>query len=99
MNVKQQKTPIVIQLASLPIHFYRYVISPITPASCRHYPTCSAYSLEALKQFGLFKGGALAANRISRCQPWGTSGYDPVPKVIVRIFIKSKLKKNINQYE
>jgi putative membrane protein insertion efficiency factor len=95
----QQKTPIVIQLASLPIHFYRYVISPITPASCRHYPTCSEYSLQALKQFGLIKGGALAANRISRCQPWGTSGYDPVPKVVIRIFLKSKLKEKINQYE
>lgn len=97
--MKEQKTPIVIQMASLPIHFYRYVISPITPASCRHYPTCSVYSLQALKQFGLLKGGALAANRIARCQPWGTSGYDPVPKIIVRIFLKSKLKENINQYE
>jgi hypothetical protein len=97
--VEKQKTPIVIQMVSLPIHFYRYVISPITPASCRHYPTCSEYSLQALKQFGLIKGSALAANRIARCQPWGTSGYDPVPKIIVRIFLKSKLKENINQYE
>ncbi len=98
MHVKEQKTPIGIQLASLPIHFYRYVISPITPASCRHYPTCSEYSLQALKQFGLIKGGALSANRIARCQPWGTSGYDPVPKIIVKVFLKSKLKENINQY-
>jgi len=97
--VKKQKSPIIIQIASLPIHFYRYVISPITPASCRHYPTCSEYSLQALKQFGLIKGGALAANRISRCHPWGTSGYDPVPKIIVHVFLKSKLKENINQYE
>lgn len=97
--MENHKTPIVIQIASLPIHFYRYVISPITPASCRHYPTCSEYSLQALKQFGLLKGGLLAANRIARCHPWGTSGYDPVPKIIVRIFLKSKLKQNINQYE
>lgn len=99
MAVEKDKTPIVIRIASLPIHFYQLVISPITPASCRHYPTCSEYSLQALKRFGLVKGGALAANRISRCQPWGTSGYDPVPKIIVRIFIKSKLKENINSYE
>ena len=96
--MKKQKTPIIITLASLPIHFYRYVISPITPASCRHYPTCSEYSLQALKQFGLIKGGVLSANRIGRCQPWGTSGYDPVPKIIVRIFLKSKHKENINKY-
>ncbi len=91
------KTSITIQLASLPIHFYRYFISPLTPASCRHYPTCSAYSLDALKQFGLIKGGALAINRIGRCHPWGTSGYDPVPKIIIHVFLKSKLKENINQ--
>lgn len=94
--MEKQKTQIVVQIASLPIHFYRYVISPITPASCRHYPTCSEYSLQALKQFGLIRGGALAANRIARCQPWGTSGYDPVPKVIVHVFLKSKLKENIH---
>jgi len=96
--LKKEKTPVYVQLASLPIHFYRYVISPLTPASCRHYPTCSAYSLEALKQFGLIKGGALSVNRISRCHPWGTSGYDPVPKIIVQVFLKSALKENINQY-
>ncbi len=97
MKKKEEKTPIVIQMASLPIHFYRYVISPITPASCRHYPSCSEYSLQALKQFGLIKGGALAANRISRCHPWGTHGYDPVPKIIIPIFMKSKLKENIKK--
>lgn len=95
--VNQQKTSVVIQIASLPIHFYRYVISPITPASCRHYPTCSEYSLQALKQFGLLKGGALSVNRIARCQPWGTRGYDPVPKIIVHIFLNSKLKEKLNQ--
>lgn len=95
--MEKPRTTIAIQIASLPIHFYRYVISPLTPASCRHYPTCSAYSLDALKQFGLIKGGHLAINRISRCHPWGTSGYDPVPKIIVHVFLKSKLKENINQ--
>ena len=81
---------VLIEVASLPIHFYRYVISPLTPASCRHIPTCSVYSLDALKKHGLFQGGAMAANRIARCNPWGTQGYDPVPQMIIPVFIKQK---------
>lgn len=81
---------VIIEVASLPIHFYRYVISPLTPAACRHIPSCSEYSLHALKMHGLIKGGALAANRIGRCHPWGTQGYDPVPRFIFPVFIKSK---------
>ncbi|MCK5846581.1 MAG: membrane protein insertion efficiency factor YidD [Bacteroidales bacterium] len=81
---------VIIEVASLPIHFYRYVISPLTPASCRHIPTCSAYSLEALKKHGLIRGGAISANRIGRCHPWGTEGFDPVPVIIIPIFKKTK---------
>ncbi len=81
---------ILIEVASLPIHFYRYVISPLTPAACRHIPTCSEYSLQALKRYGLIKGGAMAANRIGRCNPWGTQGYDPVPIFSFKIFMHSK---------
>lgn len=47
---------------------------------CRHYPTCSNYAIEALEEYGFFKGSYLAIKRIMRCNPWGTSGYDPVPK-------------------
>lgn len=61
------------------IKIYRGVISPLTPPSCRYTPTCSEYALEALRKYGLFKGGYLAARRILRCHPWGGSGYDPVP--------------------
>ncbi len=61
------------------IRFYQIVISPLTPASCRYSPTCSHYSLEALKKHGFFKGGWLAIKRIVSCNPWGGSGYDPVP--------------------
>lgn len=92
MKVDWQK--ISVQGWSLPIHFYRYAISPLLPASCRHIPSCSEYSLQALKQHGVIKGGALALNRIGRCNPWGTSGYDPVPKFIVKITYKSKLVEN-----
>ena len=62
-----------------PIYIYRYVISPIVPASCRYTPTCSQYAVEALKIHGPFKGFLLASWRILRCNPWGGHGYDPVP--------------------
>jgi uncharacterized protein len=62
------------------IRFYQAAISPYTPATCRFSPTCSSYSLEALKEHGLLKGGWLGIKRISKCHPWGGSGYDPVPK-------------------
>ncbi|MGB0837472.1 MAG: membrane protein insertion efficiency factor YidD [Flavobacteriaceae bacterium] len=61
------------------IRIYQGMISPLTPASCRYSPTCSSYSLEALRKHGLFKGGKLAIKRIASCHPWGGSGYDPVP--------------------
>lgn len=61
------------------IRFYQLCISPFTPASCRFSPTCSHYTLEALKKHGLFKGGWLSVKRIASCHPWGKSGYDPVP--------------------
>lgn len=64
---------------SLPIYYYRYCISPLTPPACRFTPTCSQYALEALKLHGPLRGTALAARRILRCNPWGGSGYDPVP--------------------
>ncbi|MFJ1429823.1 membrane protein insertion efficiency factor YidD [Capnocytophaga canimorsus] len=61
------------------VRFYQLFISPFTPSACRYVPTCSQYTLEALKKHGLFKGGYLAIKRIARCHPWGGSGYDPVP--------------------
>lgn len=62
-----------------PIQFYRRVISPMTPPSCRFTPTCSQYAIEAIRKHGPFKGMYLAVRRILRCHPWGGSGYDPVP--------------------
>ncbi len=70
----------------IPIYFYKWGISPYTPASCRHVPTCSTYAVEAVKLHGPFKGMWMAIKRLSKCHPWGTSGYDPVPKVIVKKF-------------
>lgn len=61
------------------LRVYQVAISPLTPATCRFEPTCSHYTIVALKKHGLFKGGWLAIKRISSCHPWGKSGYDPVP--------------------
>ncbi|AHJ96348.1 membrane protein insertion efficiency factor YidD [Hymenobacter swuensis] len=58
---------------------YRRLISPLTPASCRYVPTCSAYAVEAVTKYGPWRGGRLALRRIGRCHPWGGHGYDPVP--------------------
>lgn len=62
------------------VRFYQYTISPLTGPSCRHQPTCSQYTLEALREWGAFKGLWLGLKRISKCHPWGTHGHDPVPK-------------------
>lgn len=62
-----------------PIRCYQIFISPLTPASCRYTPTCSEYAVQAIKKYGVFKGSYLAIKRILRCNPWGGSGYDPIP--------------------
>lgn len=71
---------IVVQLLLLPVYFYRMAISPLLPPSCRYTPTCSQYTIEALKKHGPIKGTFLAVKRIVSCNPWGGSGYDPVPE-------------------
>jgi len=63
----------------LPIYVYRYGISPLIGPRCRHLPTCSQYALEAIDKNGAWKGGWLTLSRLSRCRPWGTDGFDPVP--------------------
>jgi len=66
-------------LLSLPVYFYRYIISPLIGPSCRHIPSCSKYMLDAIKLHGPFSGFAMGLNRILRCRPGGTHGYDPLP--------------------
>lgn len=61
------------------LRFYQYAISPMTPPSCRYVPSCSQYAVEAVRRYGAYKGGYLAAKRLARCHPWGGSGHDPVP--------------------
>ncbi|MGP4081285.1 membrane protein insertion efficiency factor YidD [Bacillus sp. Marseille-Q3570] len=62
------------------IQFYRKCISPFTPPSCRFYPTCSSYGLEAVQKHGALVGGWLAVKRILKCHPFHPGGFDPVPE-------------------
>ena len=80
MNMLEICRTIIIFILILPIKTYQIVISPLFPGSCRFDPTCSNYFIEALKIWGPFKGFWLGIKRISKCHPWGTFGYDPVPE-------------------
>ncbi len=62
------------------IKLYQAILSPFLGPSCRHVPTCSSYTIEAIEEWGVLKGTWLGMKRIAKCHPWGTSGYDPVPK-------------------
>lgn len=61
------------------IRIYQLVISPWLGSKCRFTPTCSEYSLQAFKKFSPIKAFMLSFNRIRKCHPWGSSGYDPLP--------------------
>lgn len=61
------------------IRIYQVLISPLLGPKCRFTPTCSAYTLIAIKKYGPLKGIWLGLKRISRCHPWGGHGHDPVP--------------------
>lgn len=61
------------------IRGYQLWISPLLPATCRYYPTCSSYAIEAIGKHGPLKGAWLALRRVSRCHPFHPGGYDPVP--------------------
>ncbi|MBB4826091.1 putative membrane protein insertion efficiency factor [Sporosarcina luteola] len=62
------------------IKVYQKVISPLTPPTCRFYPTCSHYGMEAIEKHGALKGSWLAIRRISKCHPFHEGGFDPVPE-------------------
>lgn len=68
------------KLFIFPIRIYQWTISPLLGANCRHHPSCSHYTIQAIEEWGVLKGIWLGMKRISRCHPWGTHGHDPVPK-------------------
>ena len=64
------------------ITVYRYTFSAIAGRHCRHLPTCSEFTRDAIWKFGFWPGGWMGAARLSRCRPGGTHGYDPVPETL-----------------
>ncbi|HPG39183.1 MAG TPA: membrane protein insertion efficiency factor YidD [bacterium] len=69
---------ICIKGAVLLIRLYQLFISPLFPNTCKYYPSCSTYTIQALKKYGFLKGSIKAVNRILRCNPFSDGGYDPV---------------------
>lgn len=61
------------------IKIYQWGLSPFFGASCRFYPSCSSYAIEAIDKYGALKGGYLIVFRLGRCHPWCDGGHDPVP--------------------
>ncbi|MBP7272670.1 MAG: membrane protein insertion efficiency factor YidD [Saprospiraceae bacterium] len=69
------------RIVILPIRFYKLIISPLLPPSCRYRPTCSQYMIEAIMEWGIIKGTWLGLKRIGRCHPFSNHDmYDPIPK-------------------
>jgi putative membrane protein insertion efficiency factor len=66
----------VRQVASLPIHAYRLLLSPLLGPRCKYHPTCSQYALDAIREFGVLRGFVLAGWRLLRCNPWSHGGVD-----------------------
>ena len=79
MLILRHINKLIITILLIPIKLYKFFVSPILPNACRYYPTCSEYAVEALKKHGPVIGFYYAVKRILSCNPWGGSGYDPVP--------------------
>lgn len=69
------------RVVQAPIHAYRWTLKPLMGLECRHLPTCSEYALDAVETNGAWRGLWLTLSRLSRCHPWGSAGYDPVPDI------------------
>ena len=67
------------ELAVRSLRVYKRLVSPLLPAACRYYPTCSSYASQAIRRHGLARGGVLAARRLASCHPLSAGGYDPCP--------------------
>lgn len=81
-SVDGRKASWPARVARACIRAYQLTLSGLVGRQCRHLPTCSAYTDEAIARFGLWRGGWVGASRVCRCHPWGTSGFDPVPDTL-----------------
>ena len=72
------------------VRLYQFLISPLLLPSCRFLPSCSDYAIEAIERHGAVRGFGLALWRLARCNPWGGSGYDPVPDPATRHVPRSR---------
>ncbi len=70
---------IIVKAVIAALTVYQRFLSPLSPPSCRFYPTCSQYSIEAIKCYGLWKGALMSLVRVLRCNPFNPGGYDPLP--------------------
>lgn len=80
------------------LRIYQLMISPLLPARCRFYPTCSNYGIEAIHRHGGIRGGWLTIKRICRCHPWGGLGIDFVPMPLYRYhyqFVAREIKHRV----
>jgi len=78
MSARNRINPLAWPLI-LFVRAYQVTLSPFLGGQCRYHPTCSAYAIQALKDYGPIKGSSLAIRRILRCHPFAKGGYDPVP--------------------
>ncbi|SEM55284.1 hypothetical protein SAMN05216431_10482 [Ligilactobacillus sp. WC1T17] len=85
------------KLLIAPILFYKRYISPLLPPSCRYYPTCSTYMLEAINKHGAFWGFLMGCSRIIRCNPFIRGGYDPVPDHVTLLRNRNPKKDKANK--
>lgn len=82
----------------IPIKLYKKLISPLLPAQCKYYPSCSTYALQAIERFGIIRGTILGAWRILRCNPWSLGGIDPVPEKFDLFYYKKNKYTESNNY-
>ncbi len=79
---------------TVPIILYQKLISPLIPARCKYYPSCSRYAVEAYRTHGAFWGTVLTAWRLLRCNPWSRGGVDKVPQHITRDYFRIRKVEN-----
>ena len=89
-STDKSRTSIAAGIAVLLIKFYQKAISPWLPCQCRFEPSCSHYAVDAYRKRGFWAGSILTAWRLMRCQPFGKSGYDPVPEKGFRAVISKQ---------